>query len=95
MQTLMRSLSDVRLAFGQSDEYSFVLHKSTQLYGEGLVMEGSKGLDGRPAQASISCSIHTVALHSASVAFKQKGGGLSSADLSVLSNAASQLLFRC
>ena len=63
LQTVMRSLSDVRIAFGQSDEYSFVLHKSTQLYGEHLVIR------------VISCFTHSAPLHTASLAFKQEGGG--------------------
>ncbi len=30
---MLLEFSDVRLAFGVSDEYSFVLHKDTVLYG--------------------------------------------------------------
>eukprot|EP00887_Chlorella_sp_A99_P005211 scaffold1.g5211.t1 len=30
---VMREYGDIRIAFGESDEYSFVLHKDTQLYG--------------------------------------------------------------
>ena len=29
----MRSLPDIRIAFGESDEFSFVFHKGTKLYG--------------------------------------------------------------
>jgi hypothetical protein len=32
-QCVMREFPETRLAFGESDEYSFVLHKDTQLYG--------------------------------------------------------------
>lgn len=32
-QAVLRDFSDVRLAFGMSDEYSFALHKDTTLYG--------------------------------------------------------------
>ena len=32
-QAVMEEFPDVRLAFGESDEYSFVLHKDCQLYG--------------------------------------------------------------
>ena len=31
---VLREFPDVRIAFGQSDEYSFVLHKDTSIYGE-------------------------------------------------------------
>eukprot|EP00879_Flechtneria_rotunda_P029185 GHRR01031465.1.p1 GENE.GHRR01031465.1~~GHRR01031465.1.p1 ORF type:complete len:221 (+),score=12.57 GHRR01031465.1:158-820(+) len=30
---VMQEFSEIKLAFGESDEYSFVLHKDTQLYG--------------------------------------------------------------
>ena len=33
IQEVMNLFSDIRLAFGESDEYSFVLHKGTTLYG--------------------------------------------------------------
>ena len=33
-QDVVREFGDIRLAFGESDEYSFVLHKDTQLYGK-------------------------------------------------------------
>jgi tRNA(His) guanylyltransferase len=33
MQGVMREFPDIILAFGESDEYSFVLHKDTTLYG--------------------------------------------------------------
>lgn len=32
-QEVLKLFSDVRLAYGESDEYSFVLHKNTTLYG--------------------------------------------------------------
>ena len=32
-QDVMREYGDIRLAFGESDEYSFVFHKDTKLYG--------------------------------------------------------------
>lgn len=32
----MKIFADLRIAFGESDEYSFVFHKSTKLYGEFL-----------------------------------------------------------
>lgn len=31
---VLREFPDVRIAFGQSDEYSFVLQKDTSIYGE-------------------------------------------------------------
>ena len=34
LQEVLKTFSDIRLAFGHSDEYSFVLHKSSNLYGE-------------------------------------------------------------
>jgi tRNA(His) 5'-end guanylyltransferase len=34
MQAVLVDYPDVRMAFGQSDEYSFVLHKNTTIYGE-------------------------------------------------------------
>ncbi len=30
----MREFPDVRLAYGESDEYSFLLAKNTEMYGE-------------------------------------------------------------
>ena len=33
-QEVLNTFGDVRLGFGQSDEYSFVIHKSSSLYGE-------------------------------------------------------------
>ena len=33
MQGVMRDFPDITIAFGESDEYSFVLHKDTTLYG--------------------------------------------------------------
>ena len=33
LQELLVEFPEIRIAFGESDEYSFVLHKSTQLYG--------------------------------------------------------------
>ena len=33
LQEVMKLFSDIRMAFGESDEYSFVLHKNTTLYG--------------------------------------------------------------
>lgn len=36
MQEVINLFSDIRLAFGESDEYSFVLHKGTTLYGMSL-----------------------------------------------------------
>ena len=35
-QEVVKLFSDIRLAFGESDEYSFVLHKGTTLYGESV-----------------------------------------------------------
>jgi tRNA(His) guanylyltransferase len=34
MQEVLVEFPDVRIAFGESDEYSFVLHKSAKLYGK-------------------------------------------------------------
>ena len=34
IQEVVNLFSDIRLAFGESDEYSFVLHKGTTLYGK-------------------------------------------------------------
>jgi len=34
LQCVMREYPDARMAYGESDEYSFVLHKDTCLYGE-------------------------------------------------------------
>ncbi len=31
---VLREFGDARLAFGESDEYSFIFHKHAQLYGE-------------------------------------------------------------
>ena len=36
MQEVMGEFPDIRLAYGESDEYSFVFHKSTELYGTRL-----------------------------------------------------------
>ena len=33
LQEVMGEYSDIRLAYGESDEYSFVFHKATELYG--------------------------------------------------------------
>ena len=33
MQAVMNDFPDIRIAFGESDEYSFVFHKTTKLYG--------------------------------------------------------------
>ena len=33
-QAVMTEFADVRLAYGESDEYSFVLHRQADLYGE-------------------------------------------------------------
>lgn len=33
LQRVMREFPEARMAYGESDEYSFVLHKDTQLYG--------------------------------------------------------------
>ena len=32
----MTEYPDIRLAYGESDEYSFVFHKGTELYGTAL-----------------------------------------------------------
>lgn len=32
----MTDFPDIRVAFGESDEYSFVFHKTSKLYGENL-----------------------------------------------------------
>jgi tRNA(His) guanylyltransferase len=34
LQAVMVDFPDIRIAFGESDEYSFVLHKDTQVYGK-------------------------------------------------------------
>jgi hypothetical protein len=34
VQEVMTTFPDIRLGYGESDEYSFVLHKGTRLYGE-------------------------------------------------------------
>lgn len=36
VQCVMREFPEARMAYGESDEYSFVLHKDTQLYGKWL-----------------------------------------------------------
>lgn len=33
LQCVMREFPEARLAYGESDEYSFILHKDTNLYG--------------------------------------------------------------
>ena len=33
-QAVLRDFSDIRIAYGESDEYSFVFHKNTAMYGE-------------------------------------------------------------
>lgn len=33
-QDVIKLMSDIRVAFGESDEYSFILHKNTTLYGQ-------------------------------------------------------------
>jgi tRNA(His) 5'-end guanylyltransferase len=33
MQCVMHEYPEARMAYGESDEYSFILHKDTQLYG--------------------------------------------------------------
>ena len=33
LQEVMGEYPDIRLAYGESDEYSFVFHKATELYG--------------------------------------------------------------
>ena len=33
-QDVIKLISDIRVAFGESDEYSFILHKNTTLYGQ-------------------------------------------------------------
>ena len=35
-QEILKTFGEVRLAFGQSDEYSFVIHKNSDLYGRAL-----------------------------------------------------------
>jgi len=35
----MVEFPDIRIAFGESDEYSFVLHKDTQVYGKRYVYD--------------------------------------------------------
>jgi hypothetical protein len=34
LQSVMREFPEARMAYGESDEYSFILHKDTNLYGE-------------------------------------------------------------
>lgn len=34
----MKEFPDIRLGYGESDEYSFILHKSSDLYGESLLI---------------------------------------------------------
>lgn len=36
-QEVIKLFSDIRIAFGESDEYSFVLHKSSTLYGQSFI----------------------------------------------------------
>ena len=36
IQEVLKTFGEVRLAFGQSDEYSFVIHKNSDLYGRAL-----------------------------------------------------------
>lgn len=38
MQSVLRQFPDIRIAFGESDEYSFVFHKDTRLYGASIVL---------------------------------------------------------
>jgi tRNA(His) 5'-end guanylyltransferase len=41
---VLREFADVRLGYGESDEYSFVLHPGTALYGERqAVTQGALG----------------------------------------------------
>lgn len=37
MQEVLNTYGDIRLGFGQSDEYSFVIHKDSNLYGEATI----------------------------------------------------------
>ena len=39
-QEVMREFPDIRLAFGESEEYSFIFHKSSRLYGTSAVTSG-------------------------------------------------------
>lgn len=38
-QEVVKLFSDVRIAYGESDEYSFVLHKNTTLYGQQVILD--------------------------------------------------------
>lgn len=38
MQEVLTTFGDVRLAFGESDEFSFVIHKDSTLYGKAPLM---------------------------------------------------------
>ena len=40
VQEVLTLFSDIKLAYGESDEYSFVLRKETTLYGELLLTLG-------------------------------------------------------
>jgi hypothetical protein len=46
LQAVLAEFQDIRLAFGESDEYSFVFHKDCQLYGE-LAAAGASGWQRR------------------------------------------------
>lgn len=37
----MREFPEARMAYGESDEYSFILHKDTQLYGAWVAVASS------------------------------------------------------
>ena len=40
MQAVLREFPDIRLAYGDSDEYSFVFHRKTDIYGEVYMLLG-------------------------------------------------------
>eukprot|EP00879_Flechtneria_rotunda_P021479 GHRR01022636.1.p1 GENE.GHRR01022636.1~~GHRR01022636.1.p1 ORF type:complete len:170 (+),score=34.21 GHRR01022636.1:658-1167(+) len=52
---VMQEFSEIKLAFGESDEYSFVLHKDTQLYGECWFVHQLYSYKGLAASDSSSC----------------------------------------
>jgi hypothetical protein len=39
LQSVMREFPEARMAYGESDEYSFILHKDTNLYGEQYTLD--------------------------------------------------------
>lgn len=61
VQSVMREFPEARMAYGESDEYSFILHKDTQLYGEcsstwlnHAALAGVAHYNGHPPQGGLS-----------------------------------------